>query len=122
MGAIALQKGKVRRVVTAHNADGKSYIANDEIVDFANIWNGAPDHPLGTTASSEPPGVSRATGQTRCFVAAFKESKADCRESNWLSPCRWHRLLLGCTGEPLQASTCAACSTAPSMVRAHRGI
>lgn len=75
VGAIALQKGRVRRVVTAHNADGKSHIANDEVVDFANIWNGTPDHPLGTASGTEPPGVSHATGQTRCFVAAIAPSK-----------------------------------------------
>jgi len=55
IGAITPQKGKMRRVVTAHNAEGKSFIANDEIVDAANIWNGTPDHPLGTTVSIEPP-------------------------------------------------------------------
>jgi len=73
--AIAPQKGKLRRVVTAHNAEGKSFIANDEIVDAAHIWNGTPDHPLGTTVGVEPPGVSHATGQTRCFVAAIPPSR-----------------------------------------------
>jgi len=74
-GTITLQKGKARRVVTAHNADGKSYIAKDEIVDFANIWTGSPDHPLGTAAAAEPAGLSHATGQNRCFVAAIPPSK-----------------------------------------------
>ena len=65
----------MRRVVTAHNAEGKSYIANDEIVDAANLWSGTPERPLGTTTGTEPPGVTHATGQTRCFVAAIPPSK-----------------------------------------------
>lgn len=74
-GAITLQNGRIRRIVTAHNAEGKSYIASDELVESTNLWNGTPTHPLGTASNSAPPGVTTATGQTRCFVAAIPPSR-----------------------------------------------
>jgi mannose-6-phosphate isomerase-like protein (cupin superfamily) len=74
-GKMTLPNGKMRRIVTAHNAEGKSYIASDGPVDAADLWKGTPDRPLGVANESEPPGLTHATGQSRCFVAAIPPSK-----------------------------------------------
>jgi mannose-6-phosphate isomerase-like protein (cupin superfamily) len=74
-GKMALPNGKIRRIVTAQNADGKSYIASDGSVEANDLWKGTPDRPLGVAGENEPPGVSHATGQSRCFVAAIPPSK-----------------------------------------------
>ena len=75
VGKMTPPSGRLRRIVTAHNAEGKSYIAADETVDASRLWDATPDRPLGTTGKSEPIGLSHATGQTRCFVAAIPPSK-----------------------------------------------
>src|SRR6267378_5332724 len=36
--ALPLPAGRMRRVVTGHNAGGKSYIVSDELADPANLW------------------------------------------------------------------------------------
>jgi hypothetical protein len=74
-GKMALPNGKMRRIVTALNADGKSYIASDGPVDANDLWKGTPDRPLGVAGENEPPVVGHATGQSRCFVAAIQPSK-----------------------------------------------
>ena len=74
-GKMTLANGKMRRIVTAHGADGKSYIASDGLVDVGDLWKGTPDRPLGVATEQEPPGISHATGQSRCFVAAIQPSK-----------------------------------------------
>ena len=65
---------KMRRVVTAHNAEGKSYIASDELVDVAALWTTKPEQPLGSAAASEQLQVGKATGETRFFVATIAPS------------------------------------------------
>lgn len=64
--------GRIRRVVTGHNKEGKSYIASDEIVDAASIWTTSPDHPIGPGPGGEARQVSRLTGDTRLFVASIQ--------------------------------------------------
>jgi hypothetical protein len=66
---------KMRRIVSAHNPEGKSYIASDEAVDVSALWNGTPDQTIGKAGDNEPPGITKATGQQRCFVAAIPPSK-----------------------------------------------
>lgn len=66
---------RMRRVVTAHNAEGKSYVASDEMIDVAALWTTKPDQPLGAARAGEPKLVSRATGETRYFVATIQPSK-----------------------------------------------
>jgi len=74
-GKMTLPNGKMRRIVTAHNAEGKSYIASDGAVDANDLWKGTPERPLGVASEQEPPGIRHATGQSRCFVAAIQPSK-----------------------------------------------
>jgi mannose-6-phosphate isomerase-like protein (cupin superfamily) len=65
----------MRRIVTAHDAEGKSYIASDEVVPVTSLWTTRPDQPLGAAASGERLQVSHATGDTRHFVATIQPSK-----------------------------------------------
>jgi mannose-6-phosphate isomerase-like protein (cupin superfamily) len=74
-GKMTLPNRKMRRIVTAHGADGKSYIASDGPVDAGDLWKGTPDRALGVAGDNEPPGITHATGQSRCFVAAIPPSK-----------------------------------------------
>jgi mannose-6-phosphate isomerase-like protein (cupin superfamily) len=74
-GKMTLPNGKLRRIVTAHNADGKSYIASDGPADAGDLWKGTPARPLGVASEKEPAGLTHATGQSRCFVAAIPPSK-----------------------------------------------
>jgi mannose-6-phosphate isomerase-like protein (cupin superfamily) len=71
----AAPAARTRRYVTAHNAAGKSFIQDKEIVDVASLWSTTPEMLLGASPSSEPKQVSRLTGQTRCFVAAIVPSR-----------------------------------------------
>jgi mannose-6-phosphate isomerase-like protein (cupin superfamily) len=75
-GAAAPKPGaKMRRIVTAHNAEGKSYIASDESVDVSGLWTTKPDLVLGAAAEGERLQVAKATGETRFFVATIAPSK-----------------------------------------------
>ncbi len=64
--------GRIRRVVTGHTRDGKSYIASDELVDAASLWTTTSDHPIGPGPAGEARQVTRATGETRLFVASIQ--------------------------------------------------
>lgn len=64
--------GRIRRVVTGHNKEGKSYIASDEMVDAASIWTTSHDLPIGPGPAGEARQLSRVTGDTRLFVAAIQ--------------------------------------------------
>jgi len=64
----------VRRIVTAHNAEGRSFIAVDDSVPMANIWRTESDHPIGTVPVDEQLLVGHATGETRFFLAAIPPS------------------------------------------------
>jgi hypothetical protein len=71
----ASQAARIRRIVTGHNAEGKSYIVNDETVAASNVWTTQPDHPLGAPTADEKVLVSRATGETRFFIASIQPSR-----------------------------------------------
>jgi hypothetical protein len=64
----------IRRVVTAHDAEGRSFIAIDDTVPMADVWRTAPERPIGTVPGSEQLLVSRATGETRFFLASIAPS------------------------------------------------
>ena len=77
--AFAVQNGgraarTMRRVVTAHDAEGRSVIALDETVPIADVWRTQADKPIGTVPGSEKLLVSKATGETRFFMAAIPPS------------------------------------------------
>src|ERR1700741_2437755 len=75
-GSITLQNGKLRRVVSGLNPEGKSYIAIDDSADVANIFATPVGRTLGEVAKNEPAQLPmNATGQTRCFVAAIPPHK-----------------------------------------------
>ena len=59
----------------AHDAEGKSSIASDEMVAVANLWTTGPDRVLGDAAAGERLQVARVTGETRHFVAAIQPSR-----------------------------------------------
>src|SRR5262245_47576097 len=52
----------MRRIVTAHNREGKSYIAIDELVPVNSIWSTSAEQPLGAPPAGEKALVSRVTG------------------------------------------------------------
>src|SRR5918995_2752704 len=64
----------MRRVVTAHDAEGRSVIALDETVPIADVWRTLPDRPIGTVPGDEKLLVTKATGETRFFMAAIPPS------------------------------------------------
>jgi hypothetical protein len=66
----------MRRIVTAHNKEGKSYIAIDELVPVNSIWSTNAEQPLGAPPAGEKTMVTRVTGETRHFVATIPPSKA----------------------------------------------
>jgi hypothetical protein len=65
----------IRRVVTAHNAEGRSIIAVDDTVPIADVWRTQPDRPIGSVPGDEKRLVTRATGETRFFLAAIAPSR-----------------------------------------------
>jgi hypothetical protein len=66
---------RVRRVVTGHNAEGKSYIINDEVVPASNMWTTTAEQPLGAPPQGEARRIGHDTGETRCFVATIQPSR-----------------------------------------------
>lgn len=73
--APATQQGRMRRVVTGNNAQGKSYITSDEVVAAGTLWTTKPEQPLGQMSQGEAQKLTRATGDTRFFVATIQPSK-----------------------------------------------
>ena len=75
-GSITPQNGKLRRVVSGLNPEGKSYIALDDSADVASLFATPAGRALGEVAKNEPAQLPmNATGQTRCFVAAIQPHK-----------------------------------------------
>jgi hypothetical protein len=66
---------KTRRIVSGHNAEGKSVIAKQDQIELANMWTTSPEELLGAPASGEGKQVSKLTGQTRAFVTSIQPSK-----------------------------------------------
>lgn len=78
LGAITPQNGKLRRVVSGLNADGKSHIAIDGSIEVGNLFSTPPGKVMGETGTAEPAGgLTTASGKTRCFVAAIPAQSAD---------------------------------------------
>lgn len=78
LGAINPQNGKLRRVVSALNSDGKSFIAIDDSVDVGNLFSTPAGKVMGDPGKPEPAGgLTTASGKTRCFVAAIPPQTAD---------------------------------------------
>jgi hypothetical protein len=73
-GAARAPTRTIRRVVTAHNAEGRSFIAVDDSVSMSDVWRTEPDRPIGTVPGDEKLLVGRATGETRFFLAAIPPS------------------------------------------------
>jgi len=73
-GRAAAAGGTMRRVISGHNAQGKSYIAGDELVDANDLWRTDAERPLGAGPTAERAPQFRPTGASRCFVAAIQPS------------------------------------------------
>ncbi len=72
VGSITPNNGQLRRVVSALDREGKSYIGIDERVELANLFSTAAGKVMGEAGQNEaPPALTTATGQTRCFVASI---------------------------------------------------
>jgi hypothetical protein len=70
----AVMSGKIRRVVTGCNADGKSRVVSDTVVDVvSDLWKTAADQPLGPGPTEEP-SYSRLL-QSRFGVETLKPSE-----------------------------------------------
>jgi cupin domain len=67
--------GRMRRVVSGHNLDGKSYIVSDEIADVGNLWATKPDLPLGQVPPGEATKLKHVTGEGRFYVATLPPSR-----------------------------------------------
>jgi cupin domain len=73
--ALPAPGARIRRVVTGRNAQGKSFIVSDEMVDVGSVWTTKPEQPIGAGPAGEPLQVSRATGETRFFFATIQPSR-----------------------------------------------
>ena len=66
--------GRMRRVVSAHDSEGKSCIASDEEISINDLWSTSGDQPLGAGPAGERAPRFRATGASRCFIATLQKS------------------------------------------------
>lgn len=53
--------GRVRRVVTGHNAQGRSCVVSDEMTNIGYLWTSSADEPLGTVPAGEARGIRPTT-------------------------------------------------------------
>ncbi len=95
-GATRAPARTVRRIVTAHNAEGKSFIAVDDSVPMADIWRTQPEKPIGTvpgtrSCSSAAPPAKHGSSSPRFRRLAIRSRPA---EPARISSNRRHRLLL----------------------------
>src|SRR5262245_17032371 len=74
-GQTPVPTGRMRRVVSGRNAEGKSYIVSDEMAEVGTLWTTKPDQPIGQAPPGEPRRLTHVTGESRCFVAAIAPSK-----------------------------------------------
>jgi hypothetical protein len=73
---------RIRRVVTGHNAQGKSYVISDDMVNAGELWKTSATEPLGAKGPGEADGVLGNTGLVadppagggRWFIATFQPS------------------------------------------------
>ena len=64
----------MRRVVSAHDSQGQSFIASDEEVDINELWRTSGDQLLGAGPAGEPPPAFRATGASSYYIATLQKS------------------------------------------------
>ncbi len=74
--AHAVTTGRMRRVVSAHDAEGKSFIESDEEVDIGSLWATTSDQLLGPGPDGEPAPRFRPTGASRYYIATIARSPA----------------------------------------------
>lgn len=83
-GAPAVDTGaRIRRVVTGHNAQGRSCVLSDELVLVTNIWVTSGSEPLGAWGSAEKrsllpttrPQIDPAPGGTRWTIATMQPAR-----------------------------------------------
>ena len=72
--AHAVTTGRMRRVVSAHDSEGKSFIESDELVDIGSLWATTSDQLLGPGPDGEPTRVLRPTGASRYYIATIATS------------------------------------------------
>ena len=72
--ALSATTGRLRRVVSAHDREGKSFIASDEEVSISDLWSTNGDQMLGAGPATESAPDYRATGASRCFIATIEQS------------------------------------------------
>ena len=70
----AVTTGRMRRVVSAHDSEGKSFIESDEVVDIDSLWATTSDQVLGPGPASEPTRNLRPTGASRYYIATIARS------------------------------------------------
>lgn len=67
-----IKSGRMRRVLTGQNAEGRSYIAEDKVIPIADGWTTASDAPLGPAPAGEERSDFRsATGDTRFWLLSM---------------------------------------------------
>jgi hypothetical protein len=75
---------RVRRVVTGHNAQGKSCVISDEMINAGQLWKTSAMEPVGTKAPGEAPGgilpnsglvADPPAGGTTWSIVTFQPSK-----------------------------------------------
>lgn len=66
--------GRMRRVVSARDSEGKSFIASDAEVSIDDLWTTSGDQLLGAGPAGEPPSSLGATGASRLFIATIQRS------------------------------------------------
>jgi mannose-6-phosphate isomerase-like protein (cupin superfamily) len=72
--AKSVTTGRLRRVVSAHDGEGKSFIASDEEVTINDLWSTTDGQMLGAGPVAEAAPDYRATGDSRCFIATMERS------------------------------------------------
>jgi mannose-6-phosphate isomerase-like protein (cupin superfamily) len=70
----AVTTGRMRRVVSAHDSLGKSFIASDEEVGINELWRTSADQLLGEGPAGEPAPAFRATGASSYYIATIQTS------------------------------------------------
>ncbi len=78
-----VESGRIRRVVTGHNAQGRSCVLSDEMVPVTNIWVTNGSEPLGAWGAAERrtilptnrPQIDPAPGGTRWTIATMQPAR-----------------------------------------------
>lgn len=72
--AQSVTTGRLRRVVSAHDSEGQSFIATDEEVSVNDLWSTTDDEMLGSGPATESAPDYRATGASHCFISTIEKS------------------------------------------------